>query len=172
MITPNKADASDWAWLEGNSTVNRCDAAWSRGLIELRARVEVLEAAQVAKDWLPTTALIHGGSPAATPVRLHSYSVGPAKPIEEWGKNHTLVEAATDQSLAVQLVSLVKQVAMTIGPISEGGERAGILPVGTAIAVLRQIAANARAQDLNGQSVHVMTWEGVAQWLEQEADHA
>jgi hypothetical protein len=66
MTTPKKADASDWAWLEGNSTVNRCDAAWSRGLIELRARVEALEAVQAAKDWLPTTALLHGSSPAAS----------------------------------------------------------------------------------------------------------
>lgn len=43
MSTPHKATPSDWAWLEGNSTVDRCDAAWSRGLIELRARVEALE---------------------------------------------------------------------------------------------------------------------------------
>ena len=45
MTTPHHATPSDWAWLEGNSTVNRCDAAWSRGLIELRARVEALELA-------------------------------------------------------------------------------------------------------------------------------
>jgi hypothetical protein len=44
-MTDHKATPSDWAWLEGNSTVDRCDAAWSRGLIELRARVEALEAA-------------------------------------------------------------------------------------------------------------------------------
>ena len=44
MSTPQRATPSDWAWLEGNSTVDRCDAAWSRGLIELRARVEALEA--------------------------------------------------------------------------------------------------------------------------------
>jgi hypothetical protein len=44
MSTPHKATPSDWAWLEGNSTVDRCDAAWSRGLVELRARVEALEA--------------------------------------------------------------------------------------------------------------------------------
>ena len=36
--------------------------------------------------------------------------------------------------------------------------------------VLREVAAAARLRDLNGQSVAVMTWEGVAQWLEQEAD--
>ena len=44
MSTPHKAKPADWAWLEGNSTVDRCDAAWSRGLIELRARIEALEA--------------------------------------------------------------------------------------------------------------------------------
>jgi hypothetical protein len=44
MTTPHRATSSDWAWLEGNSTCDRCDAAWSRGLIELRARVEALEA--------------------------------------------------------------------------------------------------------------------------------
>jgi hypothetical protein len=44
MTTPHRATPSDWAWLEGNSTCDRCDAAWSRGLIELRARVEALEA--------------------------------------------------------------------------------------------------------------------------------
>jgi lysozyme family protein len=47
MTNTRKADASDWAWLEGHSTVNRFDAAWSRGLIELRARVEALEAQQL-----------------------------------------------------------------------------------------------------------------------------
>lgn len=52
MTNTRKADASDWAWLEGNSTVNRCDAAWSRGLIELRARVEALEAQQQPQDKL------------------------------------------------------------------------------------------------------------------------
>jgi hypothetical protein len=52
MTDIRKADASDWAWLEGNSTVNRCDAAWSRGLIELRARVEALEAQQQPQDKL------------------------------------------------------------------------------------------------------------------------
>lgn len=36
--------------------------------------------------------------------------------------------------------------------------------------VLREVAAAARLRDLNKQSVAMMTWEGVAQWLEQEAD--
>ena len=52
MSTPHKAKPADWAWLEGNSTVDRCDAAWSRGLIELRARVEALEAAEQHQDKL------------------------------------------------------------------------------------------------------------------------
>jgi hypothetical protein len=37
-------------------------------------------------------------------------------------------------------------------------------------AAIREVAAAARLRDLNGQSVAVMTWEGVAQWLEQEAN--
>jgi hypothetical protein len=50
MTTPHRATPSDWAWLEGNSTCDRCDAAWSRGLIELRARIEKLELASENKD--------------------------------------------------------------------------------------------------------------------------
>jgi hypothetical protein len=37
-------------------------------------------------------------------------------------------------------------------------------------AAIREVAAAARLRDLNGQSVAVMTWEMVAQWLEQEAN--
>ena len=43
-IKPQHATPADWAWLEGNSTVDRRDAAWSRGLITVRARIEALEA--------------------------------------------------------------------------------------------------------------------------------
>jgi hypothetical protein len=42
--------------------------------------------------------------------------------------------------------------------------------VGIAKDVIRKVAADARSKDLNGQSVAVMTWEGVAQWIEREAD--
>ena len=95
MTNTRKADASDWAWLEGNSTVNRCDAAWSRGLIELRDRVEALEAQQ-RLGWRPlNTETVYGSKPAVDTVRLHSYSV----------------EATVKESLTAQPRGLVERVA-------------------------------------------------------------
>jgi|Laugresu1bdmlbsd_1035121.scaffolds.fasta_scaffold00899_4 hypothetical protein len=37
-------------------------------------------------------------------------------------------------------------------------------------AAIRAMAAAARSRDLGGQSVPFMSWDGVAQWLEQEAE--
>ena len=37
-------------------------------------------------------------------------------------------------------------------------------------AAIRAVANAVRSRDLNGQSIAVMTWEGVARWLEQEVE--
>jgi hypothetical protein len=58
------------------------------------------------------------------------------------------------------LVERVRRVIGDDAPCSHSNARAAI----------RKMAAAARSRDLNGQSVAVMTWEGVAQWLEQEAN--
>jgi hypothetical protein len=76
-------------------------------LLELRARVEALEKAQA--PYRPTT-------------RLHSYKIGEAEPIEEWGKGHTPVssDAAMDELRAASAEArpggLVDSVAKAIHP--------------------------------------------------------
>jgi hypothetical protein len=92
MTDTRKADASD-------------------ELIELRARVEALEAQQ-RKGWRPlNTETVYGSKPAVDTVRMHSYSIGPAKPI-----GHTLVEAAVKESFTAQPGGLVEMVAEAMQP--------------------------------------------------------
>ena len=88
MTNTRKADALDWDWIETKCADDDLSTTHFRALIELRDRVEALEAqhahadvtrlsdaerdqfyAELAKpvtEWLPSTALLHGGSPAAS----------------------------------------------------------------------------------------------------------
>ena len=77
MSTPQRATPSDWAWLEGNSTVDRCDAAWSRGLVELRARVEALEC-KAAMDKLRAASAEVRPAPASSLVERVAIAMGPS----------------------------------------------------------------------------------------------
>jgi hypothetical protein len=63
-------------------------------ILELRARVEALEAAlRVATGSLsPADQTALGVVPVAdAQAAMHSYKIGKAEPIQEWGKGHTLV---------------------------------------------------------------------------------
>jgi hypothetical protein len=80
MTDQHRATPEDWGLAkseaEDGSHADSC-------ILELRSRVEALEAAQryqfrSATEKAPTT-------------RLYSYSVGPAKPLDELGQGHTLV---------------------------------------------------------------------------------
>jgi hypothetical protein len=97
-------------------------------LLELRARIAALEAAQ------SSTRGILGNSPTGSLVERVRLKILRAEFAEGW-------ETGSD----------------------EPAER-------EARAAIREVAAAARLRDLNGQSVAVMTWEMVAQWLEQEAN--
>ena len=93
MANTRKTDALDWDWIETKCADDALSTTHFRALIELRDRVEALEAQQ-RLGWRPlNTETVYGSEPAVDTVRAYSYSIGPAKPIEEWGKGHTLVEA-------------------------------------------------------------------------------
>jgi hypothetical protein len=78
MTDQHRATPEQWNRITDHSGA----ASWAC-ILELRARIEALEAAQryqfrSATEKVPTT-------------RLYSYSVGPAKPLDELGQGHTLV---------------------------------------------------------------------------------
>jgi hypothetical protein len=94
-------------------------------MAELRARVEALEADQryqfrSATEKVPTT-------------RLYSYSVGPAKPLDELGQGHTLVSPEPASAEAQPAGGLVETVRRIIGldPVGDGKARATIREVAT-----------------------------------------
>jgi hypothetical protein len=80
----------------------------------------------------------------------------------------TADEVAPIVTSAAPASSLVNRVAKSIS--HEGCIAWEAVYGKEARAAIREVAAAARLRDLNGQSVAMMTWEGVAQWLEQEAD--
>jgi hypothetical protein len=83
-------------------------------LDDLIARVEALEAQQ-RLGWRPlNTETVYGSEPAVDTVQLHTCSVEPAKPIEEWGKDHTLVEPAVKKSLTTRPGGLVERVEQAV----------------------------------------------------------
>jgi hypothetical protein len=103
MSTPHRATPEQWENIEEWGAKPGVPN-YSSVILELRARIEALEQGpippmaerQPATEWIPSTALLHGGSPAPT-TRLHSYKVGKAEPIEDWGKGHTLVNPTTTE---------------------------------------------------------------------------
>ena len=77
-MTNHKATTRQWSGIERFVRYGAYDSC----LIELRDRVEALEAAQQKATVKPAT-------------RLHSYRVeNSALPIEEWGKGHAIVDSA------------------------------------------------------------------------------
>ena len=108
----HRAKPEVWAAVEklGKNEMNAANCA-----LELRARVEALEAAQqpnVKKEMQG----LQGGT------RLLSYRVeNSALPIEEWGKGHTIVDSAKpaeSSDPAEPNSSLVEQVAKGVGSAS------------------------------------------------------
>ena len=158
-IKPQHATPADWAWLEGNSTVDRCDAAWSRGLIELRARVEVLEAGatcphvRTSDEGTSYCALAEQASaPASADVRP-TVKARITRDRDETGDYLIIHDASPPAS------SLVERVAKGIGSASPWMHSHR----DEARAAIREVAAWLR--DRGGYP-----WAWVAQTLEQEAD--
>jgi len=116
-------------------------------LLELRARIEALEVAHqprvfTAADyrWIVV--------PDPSTNGLRSYSIGPAKPIDELGEGHTLVSSPANSSAS-----------LTSSPAGSLVER-----IGSAAILELAAAALQMHPDKN------LTWERVALWLEQEAN--
>ena len=104
--TPEQwADTEYWAHQYGNAQA--C-------ILELRSRVEALEADQ----WLR-----HHAKPkqsdATLNTRLHSYKVGEAEPIEDWGKGHTLAQPAPAGSLVERVARAVENNRAPYGSMSD-----------------------------------------------------
>jgi hypothetical protein len=73
--TPRQWDDAEYY---GNPDRQPCPIGAYACVLELRARVEALEAR-------------HQSGFAEITTSLHSYKIGEAEPIEDWGKGHTLV---------------------------------------------------------------------------------
>jgi hypothetical protein len=108
--------------------------------------------------------VLPGGAPApaAAPdpgTRLHSFSVGEAKPIEDWGKGHTLVTAAPSPPAG----SLVEVVAVRLAQVADPVQSVPAIGMHYWEREARAaIAAIARALSDDG-------WGNAAAWLEREA---
>jgi hypothetical protein len=139
MTDQHRATPEDWEYIrlraEDGVRLPNC-------LLELRARVEALEAVQ--QDKLDRLIALDAADPTPDPA---------------------MYELRAASAEARPAGGLVERVAARI----EYGIDAELDPEGIARATIREVAAAARLRDLNGQSVAVMTWEMVAQWLEQEA---
>ena len=128
-------------------------------LLELRARVEALEAARQVRLSTSLAKSMEAACQAQPGTRLVSYSVGPAKPLEELGKDHTPVPQGPPAD------GLVERVALAI---ADDDFPADSWHCGYARAAIREVATTARK--LRGRLRAPMSWEHVAQWLEQEAE--
>jgi len=126
-------------------------------LLELRARVEALEAARQVQPSTSLAKSMEAACQAQPGTRLVSYSVGPARSLEELGKDHTPVPQAPPADGLVQRVIA----AMSCAELSSTWEP-------EARAAIREVATTARK--LRGRLRAPMSWEHVAQWLEQEAE--
>ena len=129
-MTDYKATPEQWQTLDSDGYTYAYEAC----ILELRARVEALEAGATCPHIVSSD---EGTSYCAL--------------AEQRQPDHF-----ADAGKMVSAGSLVELV-MTAG---------GMGLTESARAAIRAVAAAARLRDLNGKSVAVMTWEGVAQWLE------
>lgn len=74
-------------------------------LLELRARVEALEAARQVRLSTSLAKSMEAACQAQPGTRLVSYSVGPARPLEELGKDHAPVPQAPPADGLVERVA-------------------------------------------------------------------
>jgi DNA polymerase III psi subunit len=86
--------------------LDELDERFTECVVDLRRTIQVLAdtVRQLRVDQI---------RPAAPTTRLHSYKVGKAEPIEDWGKGHTLVspDAANAEAQPVPADSPVERVA-------------------------------------------------------------
>ena len=92
--TPRQWDDAEYY---GNPDRQPCPISAYACILELRARVEALEAR-------------HQSGFAEITTSLHSYKIGEAEPIEDWGKGHTLVNPKPP-SLREQALATLQRVS-------------------------------------------------------------
>jgi hypothetical protein len=145
MNSVREANVSDWSHIENGSLINaKTPYSLYRALVELRARVEALEAAN--QSWSKK-----------------------ASRLAEVAKSVSTKVAAVDRLRAPAVEPRSEGLVKIVADVFLSARFTADDSVG-ARAVLRQIAINARARDLDGKA-RLVTWAGVAQWLEQEADN-
>jgi hypothetical protein len=151
MTDQHRATPEQWAETEKWAQEDELDSSC---ILELGARIEALEADQryqfrSATEKVPTT-------------RLYSYSVGPAKPLDELGQGHTLV-SPEPASAEAQPGGLVERVAAAIdrAPFDEG-----LHQWDEASAAIREVATWLDRFALHGSGEYAQA----AKVLRQEAD--
>jgi hypothetical protein len=162
MTDQHRATPEQWRRVtrrakEDKSSTDSC-------LLELCARIEALEAAQLeqAESHRFCTDAIVRRVEALEATQQDKLDRLIALDREDPTPNPTTPEPRPASAEAQPAGGLVERVAGSIWKTCDLGIEAR--------AAIREVAAAARLRDLNGQSVAVMTWEMVAQWLEQEAN--
>ncbi len=170
---PDSLPPETLAWLRHAASCGQRDAQLTLHILE---RLEALEQRPI-----PGTVELAAPTPEAAPVATDEELNGLFKgtgmtwqqalrAAYDFGRQHAPAAEAQPAPPTAPAGGLVKRVAEKMGPQLQAAMDAGELPYGAARAAIREVAADARSKDLNGQSIAVMTWESVAQWLEQEAD--
>jgi hypothetical protein len=146
-----KATTEQWDALEACS--HAWPGAWGPCILELRARIEALEARPAPREVF----VQRPPDPA-----LRDFVAKLNERVEALELETAQQPTTERSSAAAPAGSLVERVRGIIGldPVGDGKARAAI----------REVAAAALAKDLNGQAVFCPTWKMVAQWLEQEAE--
>ena len=146
--TDYKATPEQWKLLQRQGQT--LGSAESIALLELRSRVETLEATQQ-----PRTFTAQKVAPIVAPTtRLHSYKIGEAEPIEDWGKDHTLVNPEPALSPAVdRMLDLQDRIQMGSLTLAEAlDEIAGPKPPS-----LKEQALEALERYTSGKTVLIET---------------
>ena len=133
------AKPEHWAAVEFQAP----SAAWASAVLELRARVEILEAANEART--------------AEIIRLTN-ALARQVPDKDKLLSDTLPDAPPADGLVERVADAIAEQATSAGIVNDRPARAAI----------REVAATARKP--RGRPRDPMSWEHVAQWLEREAE--
>jgi hypothetical protein len=98
--------------------------------------------------------------------RMHSYKVGPAEPIENWGEGHTLVSTEPAATNPQQFTLVMRTAHLLADAFSRSRLGESSLPL--ARAVLREVAAGVIDWHDSDQLIRT-GWEA-GKWLEREAN--